>query len=88
MQDFFDSGRAADLVIAVLLAEAAWTAFAARRRTAPAPWGRLLHLASGLSLAVALRVALTGGAWPGVAAAMSAGFVFHLGERLIGRARA
>ncbi|WP_203071665.1 hypothetical protein [Falsiroseomonas ponticola] len=79
MDDFFASGRVADLVLLVLLLEAALL-LAWHRRTgrglAPAA---ILGLAlPGVALVLALRAALVGAGWPWVAAALSAAFAAHL----------
>lgn len=85
MEDFFASGRPADIGVAILLGEGAWAFVRARLRGGPIPWGRLAHLGSGAALMAALRFALTGAPWGFVAFAMSAGFAFHMAERLKAR---
>lgn len=76
---WFASGRIVDLVIAVIVVEA--LVLVARHRLAgrgPAPASILPNLAAGLALALALRAALAGAAWPWLAAALLAAGVAHL----------
>ncbi|WP_439595410.1 hypothetical protein [Falsiroseomonas sp.] len=79
MAEFFASGRVADLVLAVLVAEAALL-FAWHRRS-----GRGLRPAAlaglvlpGVAFALALRAALTGAGWGLVAAALLAALATHV----------
>lgn len=81
MANFFASGLVADLVLLSLAVEvvvlAAW-----RRHTGRGPAAiDLLALAlPGAFLALALRAALTGAAWPWLALALSAAFLAHLAD--------
>lgn len=79
MQRFFSSGHAVDLVLLVIAAELA--VLSLRRRRRPAAWlDRVLVVAPGVCLLLALRVALTGGPWLLIAAALALSFPFHLAD--------
>lgn len=73
MESFFTSGRAIDVVLAVLAAEAAWLAFRRRRLLAI-----LASLMPAVLMMLALRAALTGMAWPWIALPLAAAFPVHL----------
>ena len=83
---WFASGRVVDLVVAVIALEAV-VLFVRNRRTGRGPalaetWP---NLGAGLALAMALRAALTGAAWPWLAAALTAAAMAHaidLGQRI------
>ncbi len=73
---FFASGLAADIVLAVLAAEAIWLVAGAR-------WPvnkMLLCLLPGALMMVALRAALTGAGWHWVALALAASFPVHIAD--------
>lgn len=74
MERFVQSGRLADFLLFVLVAEAAWL-IVIHRRT---PLGALSALAPGACLVLALRFALTGAGWLWVIAAVTASLPFHL----------
>jgi multisubunit Na+/H+ antiporter MnhE subunit len=76
MSGWFESGRVADLILLVLLAEAAWLILARRM----APGEVLLALAPGAFLVLALRAALTGADWPYVALPLALSFPVHLAD--------
>lgn len=79
MEGFFASGHAVDLVLLVIAAEFLWLTFrpgAARGRTLD----RLLALAPGACLLLALRAALTAAPWVWVAAGVTASLPFHLAD--------
>ena len=79
MGEFFASGHAVDLVLLVIAGEFAFLSL--RRSRSRAGWlQRALALAPGVCLLLALRVALTGGAWPWVALALAASFPFHIAD--------
>ena len=78
MSGFFASGHAVDLVLLVIAAEFVVLTL---RGSGHATWiDRVLALAPGVCLLLALRVALTGGPWPWVALALAASFPFHLAD--------
>ena len=73
MGDLFSSGHAADIVIAVLLAEAAWL------RARGMAWGEIAGLLGPAVLLVAgLRAALVGLPWYWVALPVALSFPLHL----------
>lgn len=78
MAEMFASGRVADLILACLAAEAALIAWLGRRGQGPGLAALLPFLLAGAAFALALRGALTGAAWPLVAAALAAAFAAHL----------
>ncbi|NGM21548.1 hypothetical protein G3576_16110 [Roseomonas stagni] len=79
MEAFFASGRVADLVLLVLLLEAAALALWHRRTGRGLAPAAILGLAMpGVALVLALRAALVGAGWGWVAAALSAAFAAHL----------
>lgn len=74
IESFFASGHAADLILAVLLVEAAW--LRAGRRWG---WGAIAGLLGPAALIVlGLRAALTGAAWWWVALPLAASLPLHL----------
>ena len=79
MHQLFTSGQAADLVLAALAVEALllW-ALHRFRGWGPGIAPLLPFLLAGAAFALALRAALTGAAWPWVAAALLAAFAAHL----------
>lgn len=90
MQDFFHSGLVADVILAVMIAEAALL-LVYRRATGrgPAPADLAAMLFAGACLVLALRAALTGSHWPVVAAFLAAALIAHLTDlyrRWFGRA--
>jgi hypothetical protein len=74
MNWFFDSGRAADLVIAVLIAEFLWLTVAKGRAASDAA---LLLLPAAMMM-LALRGALTGADWHWIALPLAAAFPVHI----------
>ncbi|MCX7071541.1 MAG: hypothetical protein NTW01_11205 [Gammaproteobacteria bacterium] len=79
MNAFFASGRAVDLVLALMLAEALLLAglhrYAGR---APAPDRWLANLGSGFCLLLGLRAVIAGAAWPWLALALTGSLAAHL----------
>lgn len=77
----FASGRIVDAIL-VLVAVEALVLLGVRAcwGRGPAPGALLINLASGVALMLALRAALTGAAWPGVAAWLIAALAAHLAE--------
>ena len=83
MSELFASGRIIDAILVLVAIEAAFLlAWRARTGRGPAPIPLLCNLASGASLMLALRAALTGAAWP-VAACLIASLVAHLSELVL-----
>ena len=72
----FAQGHAADIVLAVMLAELAWLT----RRGSWSVAAAGLRLAPGALMVVALRCALTGADWPWIALALALSFPFHLAD--------
>lgn len=73
MTEFFSSGRAVDVVLAVLLVEAVLLLW---RRHEPSQV--VAALLPAALMMVALRAALTGLAWPWIALPLAAAFPVHL----------
>lgn len=74
MSALFASGRAVDIVLMVMLVEAAVLIF--RRRTAAATI--VLAFLPGALILLGVRAALTGAGWQWVALALAASFPAHL----------
>lgn len=74
MQAFFESGRAADLILLILVLELLWLTFGRRLPIADAA-GLVIP---GLLIVVGLRGALTGAAWPWIASPLALAFPIHL----------
>ncbi len=73
MEAFFTSGRAVDVVLAVLVAEAFWLKWRGQS------WADILPaLVPAVLMMVALRAALTGMAWPYISIPLAAAFPVHL----------
>lgn len=78
MEAFFASGRAIDLVLALLALETAGLLALRRwRGVGPRPGAVLAFAASGAALMLALRAALTGAAWPAIALWLCVAFIAH-----------
>lgn len=77
MAEFFSSGHAADLALALIAIEA--LALGVMRRPGGGRWIAVVwpFLASGAALILALRAALVDAPWWCVAAALAASGVFH-----------
>ena len=79
MESFFLSGRVVDYILVLILLElfglGLWRGLG---RSGPEFGAVLPYLASGAALLCALRVALTGGEWPLMAAALLVAFAAHL----------
>lgn len=79
MNDFFASGLAVDLVLALMAAETLLLLALHRYgHRGPAPADLLANLASGFCLLLALRAAMAGAAWPWLAMALSGSLAAHL----------
>jgi membrane protein required for beta-lactamase induction len=73
MEEFFASGRAVDVVLAVLVIEAAWL------RVRGNSWMDILPaLLPAVLMMVSLRAALTGMAWPFISLPLALAFPVHL----------
>jgi hypothetical protein len=73
MGEFFASGHAVDVVLAVLVVEAIW--LKARNNA----WGDILPaLLPAVLMMLALRAALTGMAWPFVSVPLALAFPVHV----------
>ncbi|WP_379551909.1 hypothetical protein [Qipengyuania sp. DGS5-3] len=73
MEEFFSSGRAIDVVLGVLTAEALWLKWRGQS------WGDILPaLVPAVLMMLALRAALTGMAWPYISLPLAAAFPIHL----------
>lgn len=73
MSEFFSSGRAVDVVLAVLLVEALLLFVRGRD-----PSQVVTALLPAALMMIALRAALTGLAWPWIAMPLAAAFPVHL----------
>ena len=81
MEELIQSGRAVDIVLAVIAVE--WLAIvvsAPARGRAGASLSALLALAPGVCLLLALRAALTDSAWYWIPFWVTASFPFHLAD--------
>lgn len=81
MSAWFASGRIVDLILLLMLAEGAalWLWYR-RRASGLAPADLLINLASGMSLLLALRAALTGLGWHWIALALIAALCCHVAD--------
>ncbi len=81
MEAFFAGGHVADLILAVLVAEAAWLV-ARHRRTGQglAPRAVMLATLPGVAFVLALRLALTGAWWGWIAIALAGAGIAHLAD--------
>jgi hypothetical protein len=80
MAEFFASGRAVDLVLCLIVAEAALLLVLRRRIGGPPVASLLVFLGAGAALMLGLRAALTAAGWETVAAWMLVGLVAHLAD--------
>lgn len=80
MNDFFASGRAVDIVLAVIALEFVVLTLIGARSDAlgPVALRTFLQLMPGACLLLALRAALTGAAWPIIALLLALSFPLHL----------
>lgn len=77
MHDLVASGRVADIVLAVMALECVILA-ALFRANPTALFGLIGNLTGGAALVVALKLALTGGGWPWIVAALATSMAGHL----------
>jgi predicted small integral membrane protein len=78
MSGFFASGHVVDMIVVIMLAEAAWLM---TRRGAGKRFGLLDALCTfgpGMFILLALRAALTGMDWPWIALPLAVSFPLHL----------
>ena len=73
MGDFFSSGQAVDVVLAVLVIEGFILIWRGRKAL-----NVFVALVPAVLMMVALRAALTGAAWPWIALPLAAAFPVHL----------
>jgi hypothetical protein len=79
MAEAFSSGRIIDIILALMAVEAVGLIILRRvLGRGPSALEILISLAAGLCLMLALRVALTGGAWQAIALALAASLVVHV----------
>jgi len=81
LNSFFTNGHAVDLILIVIVAEFVFLTVRARS-TGPgrSTVDRVLALAPGVCLLLALRAALTGAGWPWIALALAASFPVHIAD--------
>lgn len=73
MEQFFASGRAVDVVLAVLLVEALWLKWRGQK------WADIVPaLLPAVLMMLGLRAALTGMAWPFISLPLALAFPVHL----------
>ncbi len=81
MENFFASGRVADVILAVMIAEfLALAILHGRTGRGVPPRDLLVMLLAGGSLVLALRAVLTGAGWPVAAACLVLALVAHLAD--------
>ncbi len=81
MADLFASGRIVDIILALVALEVvALLVWRWRRGRGPSPIALIGNLASGASLMLAVRAALTGADWTVVAGFLLASLVAHLAD--------
>ncbi|MGQ0455685.1 MAG: hypothetical protein ACT4OU_01350 [Hyphomicrobium sp.] len=81
MQDLFQSGRIADIVIALMAIEAVALIAYARATGRGIPARQVLsNLTAGVCLFLALRLALTGAPWTWIGGALAASLAAHLAD--------
>jgi hypothetical protein len=73
MAEFFSSGRAVDVVLAVLVVEAIWL------KLHSSIWADIIPtLVPAVLMMIALRAALTGMTWPFISLPLAVAFPVHL----------
>ncbi|WP_293899367.1 hypothetical protein [Phenylobacterium sp.] len=81
LERLFTSGHAVDLVLLFMAAEFAFLCWRGRTRRRPgATLDRLLAIAPGACLAMAVRAGLTGADWMWIGLWLAASLPFHLGD--------
>lgn len=81
LADLVNSGRIADIALAVMLVELVVLVLIARRRNHPIDVpGLFFNMGAGGSLVLALRASLTAAGWPWVAAFLLLSLAFHASD--------
>jgi hypothetical protein len=81
MEEAFATGAIVDIILAMMALEAvALVALRRRIGRGPSPLAIVTSLAAGLFLLIALRIALTGGPWQGIAAALLGSLLAHTAD--------
>lgn len=79
MQEFVESGRIVDAILAIIVAQVAVLhVLRVHRGIGPGALAPLPSLAAGAALLLALRGALTGGSWLAILAWLTLAFAAHL----------
>ena len=79
MASLIESGRIVDLIVVLVIVEAiALCVISLRTRRGPRVPDIVSNLAAGLFLLLALRAALSGAAWPWIAAMLAAAGLAHV----------
>lgn len=87
MQELFSNGRIVDLILLLMVVEAAVLGLHNRRTGRGLPVRQVVTvLMAGGFLLLALRAALTGAAWSSIALFLGLGLIAHLAD-LVGRWR-
>ena len=81
MEQLIGSGRIVDLILVLVALEAVVLGYMRARRGNGIEWRALLpNLLAGAALLLALRAAITGAAWPWIAAWLAAAGLAHLAD--------
>ncbi|HQR75047.1 MAG TPA: hypothetical protein PLR35_01345 [Burkholderiaceae bacterium] len=81
MQQLVASGRIVDLILVLVAVELAVFGYMRARRGRGIAWHALLpNLLAGAALLLALRAAITGAAWPWIAAWLAAAGLAHVAD--------
>lgn len=81
MEEAFATGAIIDIILAMMALEAvALVALRRRIGRGPSPLAIITSLAAGIFLLIALRIALTGGPWQGIAAALLGSLLAHMAD--------
>ena len=81
LQGLVQSGRIVDLILGLVLLEILAVALLARgRQRGFGPMDALVNALAGVGILLALRSALTGGAWTSVAGWLAAALIAHLAD--------
>ena len=81
MQQLVASGRIVDLILVLVAVELVVFGYIKARRGSGITWRALLpNLLAGAALLLALRAAITGAAWPWIAAWLAAAGLAHVAD--------